>query len=560
LQACREDSVDSISIGLDIGSSAVRAAEISFDRHQRRLRRLAQVGLPSGAVVDGEVVNPIAVGEALRRLWAEAGFSSHKVVLGVSGHRLIVRQADVPALNNDDLRSALRFDSQELIPIPMDDASFDFQVLARGEETDDSGRATARILIVAAHREMLRSHLASLAHAGLEAVAIDASPLALMRVVPSGADSGVEALVSIGAELTTVAVRQGGVPRFIRSLAIGGANLTSGIAAAMHVEPAVAEAIKRGAVPTGSPQLAQARKAVATDLRDLGEDVRATIDFFVSQADGSRVERLLVTGGASMTEGLVEQLAGGMDVEIRRIDPFALLTLGDIGLDQSDLQRARGTAATAVGLALWSAEPPGQRMSVLPGEVAEARKVRRMAVMAGAGVAGLAGLLVFVGAAKGLAAHLERSHVHDAQRQVAVLQAQVAQLQAETAVHSKVSARANLVKTALQGDIDWYRVISEIQAAMPANVHFASISGSRTVSTSGSANSAAVGTLNFQLEATGGMPAAASWLDALQKDGSLQGSWVSGIAENGNDGALTFGSTAMLTSKSHSGRDSKVTP
>ena len=552
--------MDSTSIGLDIGSSAVRAAEISFDRHQRRLRRLAQVGLPSGVVVDGEVVNPIAVGEALRRLWAEAGFSSNKVVLGVSGHRLIVRQADVPALNDEDLRSALRFDSQELIPIPMEDASFDFQVLTRGEGTDDGGRATARILIVAAHREMLRSHLAALSAAGLEAVAIDASPLALMRVVPSSPDSGVEALVSIGAELTTVAVRQGGVPRFIRSLAIGGANLTSGIATAMHVEPAVAEAIKRGAVPNGAPQLAQARKAIATDLRDLGEDVRATIDFFVSQADGSRVETLLVTGGASMTEGLVEQLAGGMDVEIRRIDPFALLTLGDLGLDQSALQRARGTAATAVGLALWGAEPPSRRMSVLPGEFAEARKVRRVAMLAGAGVAGLAGVLVFAGAAQGLQAHLERSHVHDAQRQEAVLQAKVAQLQAETAVHSKVIARANLVKTALQGDVDWYRVITEIQAVMPANVQFSSISGARAVQNSGSSVSSGVGTVNFQLSATGGLPAAASWLDALQKDPSLQGSWVSGIAETGNDGLVTFSSTAFLTTKSHSNRDSKVTP
>ena len=550
--------MDSTSIGLDIGSSAVRAAEIGFERHQRRLRRFAQVGLPNGAVVDGEVVNPIAVGEALRRLWADGGFSSNKVVLGVSGHRLIVRQADVPALNEEDLRSALRFDAQELIPIPMEDASFDFQVLEREDGTDESGRATTRILIVAAHREMLRSHLAALSQAGLEAVAIDASPLALMRVVPSGPDSGVEALVSIGAELTTVAVREGGIPRFIRSLAIGGSNLTSGIASAMHVEPAVAESIKRGAVPSGSPQLAQARRAMATDLRDLGEDVRATIDFFISQADGSQVERLLVTGGASMTDGLVEQLAGGMDVEIRRIDPFTLLTPGDLGLDQGGLQRARGTAATAVGLALWAGERPGRRMSVLPGEVAEARKIRRTAMLAGAGVAGLAGLLVFVGGAKGVAAHLERSHVHDAQREAAVWQAQVVQLQAETAIHSKVTERAQLVKTALQGDVDWARVISEIQALSPPNVHFSSISGARVLVTSGPTTGSGVGTLTLQLSGTGGMPSAAAWLDALQKDPSLQGSWVSGIAETGNDGTVSFGSTASLTNKSHSDRDSKV--
>ena len=112
--------MDTVSIGLDIGSSAVRAAEVHVAGQGRRyLSRYAQVGLPHGYVVDGEIVNIPGVSAALRRLWTEGGFSSAKVGLGVSGPRVCVRQADVPALNPDDIRSSLRFDAQELIPIPM---------------------------------------------------------------------------------------------------------------------------------------------------------------------------------------------------------------------------------------------------------------------------------------------------------------------------------------------------------------------------------------------------------------------------------------------------------
>lgn len=547
------------SIGLDIGASAVRAAEIELERNQRRLRRFGQVGLPPGAVVDGEVMNPTVVGEALRRLWDEVGFSSHKVVLGVSGHRLIIRQADVPALNEADLRSALQFDAQELIPIPMEEATFDFRILDRAETESDDGRSSMRILVVAAHREMIRPHLEALAAANLEAVAIDASPLAMMRVVPPlGSGNGVEALVSIGAELTTIAVRQAGLPGFIRSLGIGGEKLTSGLAGAMHLEHAVAEALKRGAVPDGSPQLSQAHKAMARDIRDIGEDVRATIDFFVSQSNGARVESLLVTGGASMTAGLVEELAGDMDVDIRRIDPFATLTLGDIGLSEEMLNKARCSASTAVGLALWAADPPSVRLSVLPHDVEEARKARRKTRLAIAGVAGFATLLLVAGAGETMVAHNAKSQAQAAQHHVVQLQAEVARLQAETAIHSKVLQREHQLTSALQGDIDWVRVIDEIKAATPPSLQIESIAGLRPASGTAASKSGADGSLTFSVTGNGGLPAVAAWLDSLQKDTSIQGTWVASIS-TGSGGSVSFGSTTNLTTHAYSNRVQAVT-
>jgi hypothetical protein len=379
-----------------------------------------------------------------------------------------------------------------------------------------------------------------------------------MRVVPPGGpDGAIEALVAIGAELTTIAVRQSGSPRFIRSLAIGGSKLTSGIANAMHVDAAVAESLKRAGGSTAAPQLAQARKAIATDLRDIGEDVRATIDFFLSQSDGARIERLLVTGGASLTAGLVEELAGDMDADIRRIDPFAMLTIDDLGLDEQTFNRARATAATAVGLALWTADPPQSRLSVLPGDVAAARRARRVAVLASAGVAGLAGMLIVAGAAQELRVHLARSQVHAAQQQVTVLQSKVSQLQAQTAVHTQVSNRVHMVTSALQGDVDWVRVLNEVQAVTPASLQVQSVTATRS-GIPGTSGASGVGSLNFTVSGSGGLPAVAAWLDGLQKDTSLQGSWVSGIAITATGGNVNFSSNTTLTGHAMSNRAQAV--
>src|ERR1700730_13324951 len=116
-------------IGLDIGSHAVRAAEVKVDGHGTTLQRYAHVDLPPGAVADGEVVDATAVGSALRRLWAEGRFTQKRVIVGVSSQRAIVRQADVPAMTEDELRSALKFEAQDLIPIPAEEALLDFSII-----------------------------------------------------------------------------------------------------------------------------------------------------------------------------------------------------------------------------------------------------------------------------------------------------------------------------------------------------------------------------------------------------------------------------------------------
>jgi type IV pilus assembly protein PilM len=558
--------VDSISVGLDIGSSAVRAAELETSGGRRVLRRYAQVGLPHGYVVDGEIVNVPGVSEALRRLWAQGGFSRTKVVTGISGPRVFVRQAEVPAQNAEDLRSSLKFDAQELVPIAMEDASFDFSVLDDGRGPNGVAPPTPdqkmRVLIVAAHREVLRTHLAALKGAGLTATAMDAAPLALLRAVPpapEGDPLAAEVIVSIGAELTTVAVRQGGVPRFIRSLTVGGDNVTETIANAMHLEMAAAERLKRGAVAEGTPQLAQARKAMGVELRDLAEDVRGTVDFFMAQTEGATIDRLLITGGASQTEGLAAAIGSTVQASVIQVDPFSSLALADLELDADAMARASASATTAVGLALWPVESPLIRLSVLPEEVAAARRNRQIMTAAAAGVAGLAAFLGLVGAGEFLAVHSARDQVKSAQHQVQTLTGQVNQLEAATAVHGKVQTQAQIVIGTLQGDIDWVRLLGQLAAVMPPNLSLTSFAGTRVAPTAAtSSTTPGVGTLSFSVKGSGGLPAVSAWLDGLAQDQSLEGTWVTGITITGNQGQVIFSSSSNITKVAQSSRAEAV--
>jgi type IV pilus assembly protein PilM len=555
--------VDSLTIGLDIGSSGVRAAEIHVAKDGRRmLRRYAQVGLPHGYVVDGEIQNVPGVAAALRRLWGEAGFASNKVVLGVSGPRVFIRQADVPALNVDDLRSSLRFDAQELVPIPMEDATFDFGLLGSTPSDSHEGSPTQRILLVAAHRDLLRTYLVTLKEASLEATVMDATPLALMRAVPAIPDEfgRAEVIVSVGAELTTVAVRQDGVPRFIRSLTVGGTKLTESIANSMHLEYAVAERLKRGAIPADIPQLAQARRAVAPDLKDLGEEIRATIEFFLSQSGDVEIGRLLVTGGGSRMDRLPHTIAGNMPAEVLSIDPFAQLDTSATGYGPEQLRAMAVGAAPAVGLALWPTEAPLIRLSLLPEEVLAARRTRRIVTAAGAGVASLTVLLGFAGAVQRLDLASAQTRADREQNDVTALNGQVHTLEAATSVHGRVTARDQLIGTALSGDVDWVRVIGQLAGTIPPNLSLASLSVSRPTSSTGSSSSSGssgptgAGSLSMNVKGTGGLPAAAQWLVSVGSDADLTNLAIGAVSVDHNGGNVSFSSTTNLSSTSLSNR------
>src|SRR5437764_4414367 len=113
-------------IGLDIGSTSIRAAEISVNGGRPRLVRMAQVPTPAGAVASGEVKDPAAVSEAVRELWRTARFRSREVHLGVGNQRVVVREVTLPYLEDKELRQSLPFQVQEFVPIAIEDAILDY--------------------------------------------------------------------------------------------------------------------------------------------------------------------------------------------------------------------------------------------------------------------------------------------------------------------------------------------------------------------------------------------------------------------------------------------------
>ncbi len=347
------------AIGLDIGTSGVRAAELSFGKAQVTLEKFGQVALPEGAVRDGEVVDPAAVAEAIKQLWTHTKFTSKKVVIGVANQRVIVRQVDLPWLPEDELKSSLGYQVQDFVPMPVEHAVLDFFTLE--EFNNETGGRMRRGMLVAASREMVMNAVHAVQQAGLTVTTVDLSSFAVLRSLANqdnlGMGAEVEALVDVGARVTNIVVHQGGAPRFIRILLMGGQDLTDAVSERLGVGAAQAEAMKqeiglRTEVPDSSMIASRVIEGAAVSFVD---EIRGSLDYYEASSGSASISRLVLTGGGARLAGLAERLQATTRVPVVPGNPMERLTLGRTGLSPEQISFVQPLAVVPVGLALGAA-------------------------------------------------------------------------------------------------------------------------------------------------------------------------------------------------------------
>jgi type IV pilus assembly protein PilM len=325
-------------VGLRIGSSQLAAALVN-NNGSAEVLKLARSPLERGIVAAGEVRDPEALTQALKRFFAHHRLPRRGVRLGVATNRIGVRMLEVPVMEDPrQLANAIRFRAQEVLPIPIAEAVLDHIVIG---DTVVDGAAQQRVLLVFAHRDLVDSYLEACNRAGLRLLGIDFDAFALLRALT---DEGEEAeergaaliAVSIGHERTIFAVSDGKICDFARVLEWGGASLDLAIARALEVEPEEAERVKQlltmsgeGDVEGVTPvQLEAARSAVRQELQLLARELVSSLQFYQSRPGSLDIGEMLLTGGGAQLDGVDEELGRQLGVPVRLGDPLHRVRLG----------------------------------------------------------------------------------------------------------------------------------------------------------------------------------------------------------------------------------------
>ncbi len=453
-------------VGLDIGTSALRAVELVVeDGHPPVLEAFAQVGLPPGTVVDGEIRDRTQVASSIRRLWREGGFRSSRVRLGVAGLRAITREIELPPVPPDEVAAAVTLQAEDIVPFPVERASIASAVISRTE--DEEGLPLIRVLVAAAHRDLIDGIVAAVEGAGLEPEAIDLDTAALSRAFTlPGSATEPEAVVSVGAGLTMVVVHHGGTLQFVRTIDMGGDAVTRAVAAVLDIPIADAEILKCELGFPGGHDWAVVN-AVTSVVEQLADEVRSSLRYFGSMPGRTAPVRVLLTGGGARTAGLLDELRARMDVPVMEASPLSFVDVSRIDVTPGEADSINRTVAVPLGLALNG--PARTRFELIPPEVGARRVARRRRRLVTPALAGAALVLAAVSGSRVLA-------VRSVEHQITVLQSTIHTIDTIELPRYDKAVRLGDDVTALQRqeaplvshEVDWLVVLNQLGKYLPS--------------------------------------------------------------------------------------------
>ena len=338
-------------VGLDIGSSAVKAVELKAAGRGYRVTACGSEPLPPDSIVDGAIIDGAAVADAIRRLFESRSIRTKDVAASLSGNAVIVKKITLPAMTEAELADSIYWEAEQYIPFDIQDVNLDYQVLEPADKAAANG--SIDVLLVAAKKEKIADYTGVIAQAGRTAVVIDVDAFALQNAyeVNYGLEPGtVTVLLNAGASATNINILSGEQSVFTRDVSIGGNAYTEALQRELSLPYDVADRLKRGEIVEGV-SFEDARPVLRAVTENVMLEIQKTFDFFKATASSDRINRIVVSGGASRAEGFTEALAERFDAPVEAFDPFKRVTF-DARKLAGDPAAIAPTVAVAVGLAL----------------------------------------------------------------------------------------------------------------------------------------------------------------------------------------------------------------
>jgi type IV pilus assembly protein PilM len=346
------------NIGLKIGASRLSAARVVLNG-SAELMQVAEGPLARGIVAGGEVKDVEALAAALKAFFKLHKLPRRGIRIGVSNNRIGVRTIELAGIEDPkQLGNAVRFRAQEALPIPIEEAVLDYQVLS--ETKNAEGLPSTRVLLVVAYRDLIDSYLQAFRAAGIKVAGVDLEAFALLRALtppvdvdPAGAQRSALVAVAVGSDRSTLAVSDGLSCEYTRVLDWGGASLTGAIARALEVDADRAEELKRelsvegGIAPEGlsQEQLTKAHEAIQVGLQTFGRELVSSLQFYQSQEGSLGIREVVLAGGTSQLRGFAEAVEKLVGVKVRVGDPL-------IGISVSKKLKGETSAALAIPIGL----------------------------------------------------------------------------------------------------------------------------------------------------------------------------------------------------------------
>jgi type IV pilus assembly protein PilM len=334
------------TIGLDIGSGLVKAAVVDHSSGTPELVKVVITPLSGDAIVEGEVMDPTIVAEAVRATLDATGVKKPFVVTAVGGRDVIVKKIQIERVKESQAREIMRWEAEQHVPFDMESVELDFQIL-----DPDADGLDMSVLLVAAKRDLVEAKLGLLSEAGVVAGLMDVDAFALHNAFEANypeAMTGIVALANIGHEVTNLNLLDDGVPILTREIPVGTRRVREDLQRERGLSAIDAEALLRG--HDRSPHL---DAVLASRAEELSLGIERAVAFLASSARSSGPLRAVyLCGGGARIPGLASALGLQMKLTVEQANPLASLIVRDGALDALVTDEVAPLLMLPIGLAL----------------------------------------------------------------------------------------------------------------------------------------------------------------------------------------------------------------
>jgi type IV pilus assembly protein PilM len=338
-------------VGLDIGSSSIKAVELKRTRAGIQVLHLGMEPLSTDVVVDSMIMDSPSVASAISKIFSENNIKGRSVATSVSGHSVIVKRITVPVMTEQELGERIQVEAAQNIPFDISDVNIDYQVLS-----DDPGSAHMDVLLVAVKKDKILNYTNVLSMAGKSPAVVDIDVFALQNCYEFNYDpapGSTVALLNLGASVMNINIVKGTTPLFTRDVSVGGHQYTDSLQKELDLSFEDAEALKLGQkVGTVSEDAKAPILQQVTELIVL--EIQKTFDFFRATSAGEHIEKIYLAGGSAKVPGLIEALRREFSLPVDFLNPFQRMEYAETNPVTELFEENAGQMAVAVGLALRS--------------------------------------------------------------------------------------------------------------------------------------------------------------------------------------------------------------
>jgi len=336
-------------VGLDIGSSTIKASEIVETKRGQSLKNFGMSQIPPGIIEEGIIRDPQLLADAVRDLFKSHNIREQNVAIAIGGYSVIVKKINVPTMEEEQLQETIQFEAEQYIPFDISDVNLDFQILGEAEQTPNQ----MSVLLVAAKKEMVNDYVGLVQTAGLNPCVVDIDAFALQNIYEINYEPNEEsvALIDIGASKTSLNILRDNTSVFMRDVSLGCGQINQKIMERIDCTPQEAETIKLSG-ESDQISIGDKREIISSIVGDWCSEIRRALDFFYSTYPDDQIRRIILSGGGGNIPEFRQMLATETASEVETINPFGKFLVESDRLESSYLEQIAPQAAISMGLAI----------------------------------------------------------------------------------------------------------------------------------------------------------------------------------------------------------------